>query len=122
MCKECLPGHFQLNTFTLLFLKHLFAKPKSVYLTLYIALPDVHVNDCPLVQHRQHPCHTQCLQHQRMVHRPTSLSPQEIYFSAYLAMDMGLGDVKHHEFSNLHNLKIQNVLHASKIFFSLFAA
>jgi hypothetical protein len=37
-------------------------------------------------------------------------------------MDMGLGDVKHHEFSNLHNLKIQNVLHASKIFFSLFAA
>jgi hypothetical protein len=55
-----------------------------------------------------------------MVRTPTSLSPQEIFSSAYLAKDMGLGDVKHHEFSNLHNLKIQSVLCTLKIFFSLF--
>jgi hypothetical protein len=33
---------------------------------------------------------------------------------------MGLGDVKHHEFSNLHNLKIQDMLCTLKILFSVF--
>ena len=45
---------------------------------------------------------------------------QPHFSSAYQAVDKGLGDVKHHEFSNLHILKLENVLHTFKILFSLF--
>jgi len=55
-----------------------------------------------------------------MVHTPISLFQQQMFSSACLAVDKGLGDVKHHEFSNLHNLKIQDVLYTLKILFSVF--
>jgi hypothetical protein len=54
-----------------------------------------------------------------MVHKSASPFPQDFFSSAYLVMDMGLGDVKHREFSNLHILKMQNVLTTLEILFSI---